>query len=104
MAYAVRNAGGVTSASGSGVSSWNNERRLSSDRASFVGSVNSAADDIAGLHGIAQANNAFNAQQSQIQRDWTEAQSAKAMQFNAAEAAKNRDWQEMMSNTAHQRE
>lgn len=107
MAYkgaAVRNPGGVVSASGAGISSWNNERRLSSDRASFVGSVNGAADDIAGLQGIAQANNAFNAEQAQIQRDWTAEQSAKAMQFNAAEAAKNRDWQEMMSNTAHQRE
>lgn len=107
MAYngaAVRNPGGVTSASGAGVSSWNNERRLSSYPSSFAGAVNGAADDIAGLQGIAQANNAFNAEQAQIQRDWTEVQSAKAMQFNAAEAAKNRDWQEMMSNTAHQRE
>lgn len=107
MAYngaAVRNPGGVTSASGAGVSSWNNERRLSPYPSSFAGAVNGAADDIAGLQGIAQANNAFNAEQAQIQRDWTEVQSAKAMQFNAAEAAKNRDWQEMMSNTAHQRE
>lgn len=107
MAYngsAVRNPGGITSASGAGVSGWNNERRLSADRSSFAGAVNSAANDIAGLQGIAQANNAFNAEQAQIQRDWTESQSAKAMQFNAAEAAKNRDWQEMMSNTAHQRE
>lgn len=66
--------------------------------------VDNAADQISQLKGIAQANSAFNAQQAQIQREWTEQQSAKAMQFNAAEAAKNRDWQQMMSNTAHQRE
>lgn len=66
--------------------------------------VNNAADQISQLKGIAQANSAFNAEQAQIQREWTEQQSAKAMQFNAAEAVKNRDWQQMMSNTAHQRE
>ncbi len=67
-------------------------------------SVNSAANQISQLKGIAQANSAFNAEQAQIQREWTERQSAKAMQFNAAEAQKNRNWQELMSNTAHQRE
>lgn len=66
--------------------------------------VNNAADQISQLKGIAQANSAFNAEQAQIQREWSEQQSAKAMQFNASEAAKNRDWQKMMSNTAHQRE
>ena len=66
--------------------------------------VNNAADQISRLKGIAQSNSAFNASQAQMQRDWTEEQSAKAMQFNAREAAKNRNWQEMMSNTAHQRE
>nr|DAI28038.1 MAG TPA: minor capsid protein [Microviridae sp.] len=68
------------------------------------GAVNSAADQISQLKGIAQANNAWSAEQAQIQRDWQEKQNAKAMQFNADEAAKNRDWQQMMSNTAHQRE
>ena len=67
-------------------------------------SITNAADRISQLQGIAQSNSAFNAEQAQIQRDWAERQSAKAMAFNAAEAAKNRDWQEMMSNTAHQRE
>lgn len=66
--------------------------------------VNNAADQIAGLKGIAQANSAFNADQAQIQREWTEDMTAKQMDFNASEAAKNRQWQEMMSNTAHQRE
>lgn len=66
--------------------------------------VNNAADQIAGLKGVAQANSAFNAEQAKVQRDWTEQMTAKQMQFNAAEAAKNRQWQEMMSNTAHQRE
>lgn len=66
--------------------------------------VNNAADQIAGLKGVAQANSAFNADQAKVQRDWTEQMTAKQMQFNSAEAAKNRQWQEMMSNTAHQRE
>ena len=66
--------------------------------------ISSAADQISELKGIAQANSAFNAEQARLQREWTEKQSAKAMQFNAQEAAKNRDWQQMMSNTAHQRE
>lgn len=63
-----------------------------------------AADQISQLKGIAQSNSAFNAEQAQLQREWSEQQSAKAMQFNATEAQKNRDWQQMMSNTAHQRE
>lgn len=69
-----------------------------------VGQVNGAADQIAGLKDIAQANSAASAEQARIQREWQEAQNAKAMEFSAQEAAKNRDWQEMMSNTAHQRE
>ena len=69
-----------------------------------VSAVNNAADQISELKGIAQANSAFNAEQAQLQREWTEQQNAKAMQFNRIEAKKNRDWQEMMSNTAHQRE
>lgn len=69
-----------------------------------VPAVNNAADQISRLKGIAQANSAFNAEQAQLQREWTEQQNAKAMQFNRIEAKKNRDWQEMMSNTAHQRE
>ncbi|ALS03453.1 VP2 [Gokushovirus WZ-2015a] len=70
----------------------------------ITNAVNSAADQISMLKGIAQSNSAFNADQARIQREWTEQQNAKAMQFNAQEAAKNRDWQQMMSNTAHQRE
>lgn len=70
----------------------------------ITNAANSAADQISQLKGIAQANSAFNAEQAQLQREWTEKQTAKAMQFNAAEAQKNRDWQKMMSNTAHQRE
>ena len=71
---------------------------------SGVVAANTAADQIAGLKGIAQANSAFNAEQARLQREWTEEQSAKAMEFNAQEAAKNRRWQELMSNTAHQRQ
>ncbi len=71
---------------------------------SFENTVVNAADQISMMRGIAQANSAFNAEQARLQREWSEQQSAKAMQFNAMEAAKNRDWQQMMSNTAHQRE
>ena len=66
--------------------------------------INNAADQVASMKGIAQANNAWSAEQAHIMRDWQVQQNAKAMQFNADEAAKNRQWQEMMSNTAHQRE
>lgn len=72
--------------------------------ATMESAANQAADQIASMKQIAQANNAASAQQAQIQRDWQEKQNAKAMQFNADEAAKNRNWQELMSNTAHQRE
>ncbi len=67
-------------------------------------SITNAANRISQLQGIAQSNSAFNAEQAQLQRQWSEQQSARAMAFNASEAAKNRNWQEMMSNTAHQRE
>lgn len=66
--------------------------------------INNAADQVSRMQGIAQANNAWSAQQAQIQREWQVKQNAKAMQYNAEEAAKNRQWQEFMSNTAHQRE
>ena len=69
-----------------------------------VGAANSAADQIAGLKGVAQSNSAFNAEQAKLQRDWTESMTAKQMEFNSKEAAKNRDWQKLMSDTAHQRE
>ncbi len=86
---------------------WNPRNVTTAEEMDGVGisnSVNNAADQITRLRGVAQANSAFNAEQARLQRDWTEQQSAKAMQFNASEAQKNRDWQEMMSNTAHQRE
>mgnify|MGYP000335405644 CR=1 FL=1 len=70
----------------------------------IASAYNGAANQIAAMQGIAQANNAASAEQARIQRDWQEVQNAKAMEFNANEAAKNRDWQAMMSNTAHQRE
>lgn len=70
----------------------------------IASAYNGAANQIAAMQGIAQANNAASAEQARIQRDWQEVQNAKAMEFNASEAAKNRDWQAMMSNTAHQRE
>lgn len=70
----------------------------------FSEALNTGANQIAQMQGVAQANNAWSANQAQIQREWQEQQNAKAMAFNLNEAAKNRNWQEMMSNTAHQRE
>lgn len=66
--------------------------------------VYNASNQISEMKGIAQANNAWSAEQASIQREWQEKQNAKAMEFNQSEAAKNRNWQELMSNTAHQRE
>ena len=68
----------------------------------FIDAVNTGANQIAQMQGVAQANNAWSAGQAQIQREWQEQQNAKAMAFNQNEAAKNRNWQEMLSNTAHQ--
>lgn len=70
----------------------------------FTSALHSASNQIASMKGIAQANNAWSAQQAKIQREWQEQQNAKAMAYNQNEAAKNRNWQELMSNTAHQRE
>ena len=70
----------------------------------FNEALNTGANQIAYMQGVAQANNAWSAGQAQIQREWQEQQNAKAMAFNQNEAAKNRNWQEMLSNTAHQRE
>ena len=70
----------------------------------FIDAVNTGANQIAYMQGVAQANNAWSAGQAQIQREWQEQQNAKAMAFNQNEAAKNRNWQEMLSNTAQQRE
>nr|DAW07891.1 MAG TPA: minor capsid protein [Microviridae sp.] len=72
--------------------------------ASMANYLNSGANRIAQLNGVAQSNSAKSAEQASILREWQEKQNAKAMEFNASEAAKNRAWQEMMSNTAHQRE
>ena len=48
-----------------------------------VVAVNSAANQIAGLKGVAQSNSAFNAEQAKLQRDWTESMTAKQMEFNS---------------------
>lgn len=67
----------------------------------FSSAVSSAMDEI---YKLTDRNNAWNAQQASLQRDWQERQMQAAQEYNSAEAEKNRDWQEMMSNTAHQRE
>lgn len=77
---------------------------LNAANASLANYLNSGANQIAQLKGVAQSNSAKSAEQASILREWQEKQNAKAMAFNASEAAKNRNWQEMMSNTAHQRE
>lgn len=78
--------------------------RSSTPVQSAAASMNSVAQQIAAMKEIQQANNAWSAEQANIQREWQEKQNAKAMDFNSSEAAKNRDWQQMLSNTAHQRE
>ncbi|QCS37203.1 DNA pilot protein [Tortoise microvirus 68] len=70
----------------------------------MIQAVNSAANNIGMMQGIAQANSAASAREARIQREWQERQNARAMAFNSLEASKSRDWQQMMSNTAHQRE
>lgn len=69
-----------------------------------INNVNSAANRISQIQGIADSNSARSSQEAATLRAWQERQNAKAMAFNANEAAKNRDWQKMMSDTAHQRE
>lgn len=69
-----------------------------------INNVNSAANRISQIKGIADSNSARSSQEAAMLRQWQEKQNAKAMAFNANEAAKNRDWQKMMSDTAHQRE
>ena len=69
-----------------------------------INNVNSAANRISQIRGIADSNSARSSQEAATLRAWQEKQNAKAMAFNANEAAKNRDWQKMMSDTAHQRE
>lgn len=49
-------------------------------------------------------NNAWSAEQAQINRDWQEKMLNANNTFNAQEAQKNRDWQAQQSSTAHQRE
>jgi hypothetical protein len=49
-------------------------------------------------------NNAWSAQQAQLNRDWQERMLNANNVFNAQESQKNRDWQERLSNTAHQRQ
>lgn len=51
----------------------------------------------------ADKSNAFNAEQSQAQRDWSSLEAAKTRDFNAQQATNARDWSEEMSNTAWQR-
>lgn len=49
-------------------------------------------------------NNAWSAEQAQINRDWQEKMLNANNTFNAQEAQKNRNWQAQQSATAHQRE
>lgn len=55
-------------------------------------------------YGMQKDQQAFNAQQSELQRQWASSQNEANRLFNSAEAQKNRDWQTQMSNTAYQRQ
>lgn len=90
----------LSGSSGSGSSA----RSVASTRSggsTMASQLSSAMDEI---YHLTDRNNAYNASQAALQRDWQERQAQVAMEYNTAEAQKNRDWQEMMSNTAHQRE
>lgn len=52
---------------------------------------------------IAGENNAFNAEQAQLNRNFQTASASDAMDFSAKQAQMNRDYQTSMSNTAYQR-
>ena len=47
--------------------------------------------------------NAFNAEQAQLAREWSAGEAEKTRLYNSAEAEKSRQWSERMSNTAYQR-
>lgn len=73
------------------------------------GKVSSKTDSLfnqyaAMIQSNAAQNNAWSAQQAQINRDWQERILNANNAYNSQEAQKNRDWQERMSSTAHQRE
>lgn len=67
--------------------------------ASLLGGM--LANDTAG--DIASSNNAFNAHQAQLNRDFQEGEYANVRDFNRMEAQKNRDFQMEMSDTAYTR-
>lgn len=52
---------------------------------------------------LQRENNAFNAQQAEINRTFQAGQQEDSQQFNSAQAAESRTWQEQMSNTQYQR-
>ena len=52
---------------------------------------------------IANANNAFNAEQASLTRDFNAMEAWRARDFNSREAAAQRDWAERMSGSSYQR-
>lgn len=48
-------------------------------------------------------NQAFNADQAKIYRDWSALEAQKQRDFNASEARLSREWSERMANTSYQR-
>lgn len=65
--------------------------------------ISSAANQ---AHAVAarEDTQAFNAQEAQIQRNWSSQEAQTARDFNAAEAQKQRDFEKYMSDTAYQRQ
>lgn len=94
---AAGRSGWISSGSGSGISGLvNNGRAFSLD--DYFNKYSAMIKE------NAAQNNAWSAQQAQINRDWQEKMLNANNAFNSQEAQKNRDWQERLSNTAHQRE
>lgn len=80
-------------------------QRLGSSIGSFFGSIpdmiGQSAKELSGQYQAEQ--NAFNAEQAALDREFQQSSAREAMAFEASEAAKNRAYQERLSNSAHQR-
>lgn len=69
-----------------------------------AGGIIGSAINSANSWGQQLQQQAFNAEQAQLNRDFQQAMQVQSQEFNSAEAQKTRDWQTEMSNTAIQRQ
>ena len=71
---------------------------------SFLGNMITTAANEAHSKAAREDEQAFNAEQAEIQRQFESGQAETARQFSAAEAEKQRSWEKMMSDTSYQRQ